>query len=162
MNALLVALLQMLRLRSGPQDLPSSWVLSGALIGAYLAVGVFTGHTLGGEDAVFRSLAINALQIFAVVAMLQVRRTPERLAQTLAALSGTGIILSLIAFGFLLQADPDVNQPLLALAWFVVFGWSLLVDAHIYRHALSIKLSTGVLVAVLLLAVSYVFIEVAF
>lgn len=162
MNSLIRTLSQLLRLRGGPQDLPASWALTGMLLAAYLALGMYTGQVLGGEDAVARSLAINVLQVAAVAAMLRVRRHPERLAQTLAGLAGTGIMLGALAFVFLLQADPEVNQPLLGLAWFAVFIWSLAVDAHIYRHALSIKFSTGVLVAVLLLAVTYVFVEVAF
>ncbi len=162
MNGLLTNLLLMLRMRTGPQDLPSSWSLAAVLLAAYLALGMYTGQSLGGDDAVIRSLAINALQIFAVAAMLRVRKFPERLAQTLAALAGTGIILGGLAFLFLSQANPEINQPLLGLAWFAIFAWSLAVDAHIYRHALAISLSQGVLVSVLLLAASYVFVEVTF
>lgn len=123
---------------------------------------MYSSQVLNDDDAVFRSLAINALQIFAVAAMLQIRRVPERLAQTLAALAGSGFILGVVAHLLLLQANPEVNQPLLGLAWFAVFIWSLVVDAHIYRHALATSMSIGMLVAVLLLAVTYVFVEVAF
>jgi hypothetical protein len=142
--------------------MPSSWGVAGGVVAVYVAVGMYTGQSLAGEEAVFRSLAINALQLFAVAAMLHVRKFPERLPQTLTALAGTGIILGLLAFGFLLQADPEVNQPLLGLAWFGIFSWSLMVDAHIYRHALAISLSLGLLVTVLLLAASYVLVEVMF
>ena len=63
-------------------------------------------------------------------------------------------------FVLLLQSDPEINQPLLGLAWFGIFIWSLAVDAHIYRHALAISMSLGMLVTVILLAASYVFVEV--
>ncbi|NND58584.1 MAG: hypothetical protein HKN57_15160 [Xanthomonadales bacterium] len=162
LNRLLPSLLLMLRLRSGPQDLPGSWSLTGMLLAVSFGMGMYIGHTLGGENAVARSLAINMLQVVAVVAMLQLRRMPERLPQTLSALAGTGIILGALAFGLLMQADPEVNQSLLGLAYLALVGWSLAVDAHIYRHALSINLSGGVLVAVMLLALSYIFSEVVF
>ena len=162
MNVVLTHLLLMLRLRSGPQELPSAWSLTTMLLAASLGMGMYIGHTLGGENAVARSLSINILQVFAVIAMLQVRKVPERLPQTLSALAGTGIILGGLAFVLLLQADPSVNQPLLGLAYFALVGWSLAIDAHIYRHALSINRSAAVLVAVLLMAVSYVFSEVVF
>jgi hypothetical protein len=162
MNALLTHLLLMLRLRSGPQELPSSWSLAAMLLAVSLGMGIYIAHTLGGENAVARSLAINILQVFAIIALLQVRKLPERLPQTLSALAGTGIILGALAFLLLLQADPTVNQPLLGLAYLGLVGWSLAVDAHIYHHALSISRSVAVLVAVLLLAVSYVFSEVVF
>ena len=162
MNAVLANLMLMLRLRSGPQELPSAWSLTVILLVSSLGMGMYIGHTLGGENAVARSLAINILQIFGVIMLLGLRKMPERVPQTLSALAGTGIILGLLAFLLLLQADPAVNQPLLGLAYLGLVGWSLAVDAHIYRHALSINMSLAVLVSVLLLAVSYVFSEVVF
>ena len=50
----------------------------------------------------------------------------------------------------------------LALFWFAIFGWSLAIDAHILRHALSVSMSTGVLIAVVLLAATYMVLEFAF
>jgi hypothetical protein len=155
-------LLLLLRLRAGPQDLPASWGLALLLLAAYTALGIYSGQALGGEDAVARSLAINAVQVFAVVALLQLRKFPERIPQTLSALAGAGLILGGIAYALLAQADPGEHHPLLPLAWFGIFIWSLVVDAHIYRHALSVSLAQGVLVAVLVLAASYMLIESLF
>ena len=59
-------------------------------------------------------------------------------------------------------ADPGRNQPVMALFWFAIFAWSLVVDAHIYRNALSVTMAQGLLVAVLLMAASYVMIELLF
>jgi hypothetical protein len=162
MGRLLTSLLLMLKLRSGPQDLPQSWALAALLLSVSFGMGMYIGQTLGGENAVARSLALNMLQVVAVIVLLQVRKLPERMPQTLSALAGTGIILGALAFGLLLQADPEVNQPLLGLTYLLLVGWSLAVDAHIYRHALAINMSAGVLVAVMLLAVSYIFSEVFF
>lgn len=162
MNSLAANLLLLLRLRSGPQDLPPGWPVSAVLLAAYLGLGIYTARALGGEDAILRSFATGVLQVFAVTVMLRFRGFPERLPQTLSALCGTGIILGLLAHLLLLQANPEVNQPLLGLVWFAIFIWSLLVDGHIYRHALAASLPQGVLVAVLLLAASYVFVETAF
>jgi hypothetical protein len=162
LNALVVNLFQLLRLRAGPQDLPAAWSLTVVLLALHVGLGLYSSQVLSDDDAVFSSLAINVMQVVAVAAMLHVRRVPERLAQTLSALAGSGLILGVIAHLLLLQADPEVNQPVLGLAWFAIFIWSLVVDAHIYRHALATTMSIGMLVAVLLLAVSYVFVEVAF
>ena len=46
--------------------------------------------------------------------------------------------------------------------WFGIFIWSLAVDANIFRHSLSVTLPQGVLVAVMLLAASYLLIESTF
>lgn len=162
MNSLFSTLLQLLRLRAGPQDLPSSWTVATGLLALYVALGMYSGQALGVGNAVARSLAINVLQVVAVAVMLRLRGFPERLPQTISALAGTGVLLGLLAHVLLLQANPEVNQPLLGLGWFAVFIWSLVVDAHIYRNALAVSLSVGVLIAVLLMAVSYVFAEAAF
>jgi len=162
MSAVLVRLLLLLRLRTGPQDLPGSWSLTLLLLAGYIGLGIYSARALGGEDAVPRSLTINALQIIVVIALLQLRRFPERVPQTLSALAGAGILLGALAHALLAQADPAVEQPLLPLAWFGIFIWSLVVDAHIYRHALAVSMPQGVLVAVLLLAAGYMLIEVLF
>jgi hypothetical protein len=162
MNTLFNNLSGILRLRNGPQDLSSSWTICLGLAAGYLMLGIFTGQRLGDGDSAAASLAVAALQFSAVAVMLMVRKFPERLPQTLSALSGVGIVFTILSFLFLSQADPDKQQPALAMAWFAVFFWSLIVDAHIYKNALSITRAQGMLIAVLLLASSYVLIEFAF
>jgi hypothetical protein len=68
----------------------------------------------------------------------------------------------LLALMLLVQLDPANPQPNVALAYLGLFVWSLLVDGHIYRHALSIKMSLGVLVAVLIFAANFLIMRVAF
>lgn len=167
MNGLPSIFVGLLRLRTGPQDLPYSWTLTVMVIAAYLGEGLYTGYQLGnqlGDDsAALKNLVATVLQFSAVVAMLFVRGYQERLAQTLCALAGTAVILDLLAFPFLLQADPGQrNQFVLALIYFGIFFWSIAVAANIYRHALSVNMSQGVLIAVLIIAASYVLMEAAF
>lgn len=162
MNQVVHTVAGILRLRAGPQDLPYSWTLTVVLVAAYLGMGIYTGKALGDENAAATSLAVASLQYAAIAVMLFLRRHPERLAQTLAALAGTGIIIGTLLYLFLAQADPDRQQPVLALAWFSLFFWSLVVDGHIYRHAMSITMPQGILVAVLLLAATFVLVEFTF
>lgn len=162
MNALFHTVAGILLLRSGPQDLPYSRNLTVLLVAAYLALGIYTGKQLGDENAAATSLAISTLQFAAVAIMLYLRKHLARLPQTLAALAAAGIIIGALSYLVLSQADPGQQQPVLAMAWFAIFIWSLLVDGHIYRHALSITMAQGVLIAVLLLAATYVAVEFAF
>lgn len=162
MSELLSTLAGILRLRLGPQDLPASWNLTVLLVAVYLGLGMFSGRQQGDEQAAATVLAVTALQYAAVTLLLYLRRHPERLPQTLCALAGTGAILGLLSFMILSQADPAQEQPVLALAWFSVFFWSLVVDGHIYRHALSITMPQGLLVAVLILAASFILVEFIF
>ena len=152
----------MLRLRSGPQELPASWPLMVLMVSAYLVQNLITGQQLEDDQAVSKSLVALSLQIFVLTGLLYWRRSIERFPQTLSALAGVGIVFNAITWILLAQSDPAANQPMLALSWFAVFIWSLFVDAHIYRHALSVPLAMGMLITVLTLAASYLLIEMLF
>ena len=151
-----------MRLRGGPQDLPSSHWLTIGLLGAYLVQNLVTGSQLDDQNAAAKSLLAITLQVVALTGLLYWRRHMERFAQTLSALAAVGIVFNSATWVLLTQSDPAVNQPALAMIWFGIFFWSLFVDANIYRHALSVTLSIGVLISVLLLAVSFSLIEMLF
>lgn len=162
MNGMLMNLIQLLRLRGGPQNVPASWVLMIILLTVYLVQNLVTGQQLEDQNAAAKSLLAVSLQIFVLAGLLFWRKHLERFAQTMSALAAMGIFFNMLTWGLLSMSDPAVNQPLLALLWFAVFIWSLFVDAHIYRHALSVPFSVGMLVTVLILAASYVLIELLF
>jgi hypothetical protein len=162
MNGILMNLAKMLRLRGGPQDIPASWSLTIFLIAAYLVQNLITGQQLEDDNAAAKSLIAICLQLIVLTGLLYWRRHMERFAQTLSALAAVGIVFNTITWALLTQSDPATNQPVLAMIWFSVFIWSLFVDANIYRHALQVSLSIGVLISVITLAVSYSLIEMFF
>ena len=162
MNGLLMNLALILRLRSGPQNLPASWPLMILLLAAYLAQNLITGQQLDDQNAAAKSLLAIGLQVVVLTGLLSWRKHIERFAQTLIALAAVGIFFNAVTWALLSLSDPTVNQPILAMAWFALFIWSLFVDAHIYRNALSVPFSIGMLVTVLVLAASYVLIEMVF
>ena len=152
----------MMRLRSGPQDLPARTPLAAALAIAWLAQGLLTDRALDQANSPLRSVLAIAVQFGAIAALLNLRQQAARIPQTISALAGTGIIFGLLALLLLVQLDPANPQPNIALAYLGLFVWSLLVDGHIYRHALSIKMSLGVLVAVLIFAANFVLMRAVF
>jgi hypothetical protein len=162
MTNLLMNLARMLRLRGGPQHLPASWPLMIFLLSAYLVQNLVTGQQLQDEDAAAKSLLAICLQVVVLTGLLIWRKHPERFAQTMSALAAMGVIFNVITWALLSMSDPTSNQPILALVWFAVFIWSLFVDAHIYRNSLSVPFAIGMLVTVLILAASYVLIEMFF
>jgi len=162
MNGVLINLAQILRLRSGPQNLPASWPLMVILLSAYLVQNLVTGQQLDDPNAAAKSLLAICLQIAVLTGLLIWRKHPERFAQTMIALASVGIVFNAITWALLSMSDPTSNQPVLALTWFGVFIWSLFVDAHIYRNSLSVPFAIGMLVTVLILAASYVMIEMVF
>ncbi len=155
-------LAKMLRLRGGPQNLPTSWPLAVLMITAYLLQNLITGQQLEDDHAAAKSLAAIGLQISVLAGLLYWRRCMERFPQTLSALAGVGIVFNSITWFLLSQSDPATDQPVLVMGWFAVFIWSLFVDAHIYRNALSVPLAMGMLITVLVLAASYILIEMLF
>jgi hypothetical protein len=162
MNGILISVAKLMRLRGGPQDFPASWVVTLFLISAYLVQNLITGQQLDDENAAAKSLVAISLQVLVLTGLLYWRRHMERFSQTLSALAAVGIVFNAITWALLTQSDSTVNQPTLAMVWFAVFIWSLFVDANIYRHALSVQLSIGMLITVLSLAASYVLIEFMF
>jgi len=162
MGPVLLRLTDMLRLKSGPQHLPAGWPVAIALSLAYIAEGFIADQILGEPETAPRSLLSISVQFLVVAALLNLRGQGIRLPQTLSALAGVGLIFGLMSIVLIYQAVPGQDQPLLALVWFGVFLWSLAVDAHIYRVALSITMSSGVLVAVMIFACNFFLIQAVF
>jgi hypothetical protein len=152
-------LLEIMRLRSGPQDLPAGWGISFLLAVLYMLEGLMADYMLSEADAAPRSLVSVSIQFLAIAALLRLRRFSVRLPQTITALSGTGLVFGALSIALALQASAESVQPLLVLVWISAFVWSLVVDAHIYRRALSINMNLGILVAVLIFALNFVVLE---
>lgn len=162
MGYILNRLMDMLRLRSGPQDMPFGWALAIILTFAYIVEGFVADYMTGDPSTAPRSLLAISVQFLITAVLLTSRGKGSRLPQTISALSGVGLLFGLASILLLSLADPAKNQPGLALIWFGVFLWSLAVDAHIYRRALSITMSSGVLIAVLIFAVNFTLIQALF
>lgn len=161
-RAVFMNVASLLFLRGGPQHMPASWPFTALLLAVYVVQNLLTGQQLEDDAAGAKSLVAISLQILVVAGLLRWRHFQARFAQTLGSLVAAGIVFNAITWVLLNQSDPAQPQPLLALAWFGVFLWSLFVDAHIYRHALAVSLSQGMLVTVMTLAASYIFIDLLF
>lgn len=158
----ILVLLDMLRLRTAPQDVPPGWLFAVATTIAYIAQGFVADQSFGESDGAPRSLLAVAVQLTVIALLLKARNFSARLPQTLTALAGTGFIFGLVSLLILSRVDPERPQPDLALFYLLLFGWSLVVDAHIYRHALSIKMSIGVLLAVLIFGANFMLLTAVF
>jgi len=162
MGRIILNLLEMLRLRSGPQQMPAGWLLTAGLSFAYIYQGFVAERIVGDSDSGPRSLVAIGVQFGVIALLLNLRNFQARLAQTLSALAGTGLIFGLVSLLILTRIDPGKPQPDLALMYLILFGWSLAVDAHIYRQALSIKFGQGLLMAVLIFAANFVLLKTLF
>ncbi|HKX56484.1 MAG TPA: hypothetical protein VJN01_10290, partial [Xanthomonadales bacterium] len=145
MTALLQQLLRIIVLRSGPQDLPAGWSMAALMVLVYVALGMLADSMLQLGNSSLRSLFSIALQIIAISLLLQLRGYSQRLPQTIAAAAGTGSLFGLMSIVMLAQSSGGALPAGMATLWLGLFIWSLIVDAHIYRSALSITMSLGVL-----------------
>lgn len=156
------SVLNMMRLRSGPQDLPASRALTVVLALTYVSQGFIAGSVLGEPDSAPRTILAIAVQFGVVLALLNMRNQQSRVEQTISALSATGFIFGMISIAILSRLQPGETNPDIALFYLALFVWSLIVDAHIYRHAFSFKMSMGVLVSVSIFATNLVLLQMVF
>ncbi len=121
---------------------------------AYVAVS-FALALPGYPSAVALQMAgvdLLLLVVFATAPLYLLNKT-ARIGQTLTALAGSGALLGLLALPVIRVLfegqDGSGVPPFAAMVWLILFGWSLLVVAHIMRHALSVAFAVGLGVAVL-------------
>jgi hypothetical protein len=162
MSRFILKLLEMMRLRSGPQEMPAGWMHAAVLIAAYIAQGFYADQSLDEADNAPRSLLAITVQFSVITALLNFRNLSLRVPQTLAALAGKGFIFGILSLLILAQVVSGKSQQNLAYLYLGLFAWSLAVDAHIYRHALSIKMSIGVLLAVMIFAANFMLLKTVF
>ena len=153
---LLLAYLDMLRFRTGPQDLPASGTFTLIVVAIYVGSGLVAGTVLEEQGYAGRVLLAIGVQFTAIGLLLRIKALSKRLPQTIAALSGTGFLFGLMSLYLLSLINVEQPQPGLAGLYLLLFLWSLAVDGHIYRHALSSKMGIGVLVAVTVFTINLV------
>lgn len=153
-------------LKGGPQDLPASKFLAIATSIVYTVLSViFNLDRLAFPTAFAAGVVDFALMAGLSYLLLWVRLLSDRWLQTITALVGSGIILTLFALGIeygLLAMAPESPDPTMpASAGSLLFGllglaqivWSAVIITHILRHALS----TNILLAAAFTAV-YVYV----
>ena len=140
------------RLKSNPQDLPKARYLLIAVIFAGIIVDSFSSSILLPKLTALEIINIviiyNILLLSAVYFLLKLLGYTERAVQTLTAIAGSGLFISLV----LLPALLTLNSAVKSFVFLILIDniWRIVVNAHIFRHSLSI----GLLMA-MILSVSY-------
>ena len=139
-----VTLLKICLLRANPQDLPTSTALTALALAVYGAVDVVSAlATVPLMRAIQFALVDTFLLGTFTHLTLNLRRLSPRLRQTLTALAGCGVLLSipaLVLTGSIGSATPSV-------LWVPLLLWFVAVYGHILRHALDIRLPIGIAAA---------------
>ncbi|MFQ5642472.1 MAG: hypothetical protein ACE5FQ_02120 [Thiogranum sp.] len=150
----LMSWLEQCLLRRAPQADPVSLAALGGALLAYLVMDLLQARASSGWPT---SLAMTVLDTLVMIlfswSVLRLTKKTARYPQTLTALAGTGAVLGLIGLPLVRQAaqlqSGEGPTGALVLGWLMLLVWSVTVQAHIYRHALSARYAAGLLIAIL-------------
>jgi len=133
MTALLQLFINLCRLRSTPQDLPTSHFLMMLTAAGYFLVGLAVSLLEPVDTLMLAALAWLSLWI--------IGKTP-RFTQTYTALAGTGVLFGLLGWPLItfLQGLPEGQGSSLSLLLLGLIIWNIMVIGHILRHALGIMM----------------------
>ena len=157
MKALLLAFFDICRLRRAPQDIPASPHLLALSVTAYALLScLLQGLSEPVDLAVSSALLEIAVLMLFVQCLLLLKGRPARWMQTMTALAGAGIILSLIALPLSLFAGVGSGAALveynLAITLLLMLaGWGVVVMGHVLRHALETHAALAFMLALVYL-----------
>lgn len=154
-------LIALLILKAMPQDLPYSAQLTLKLVAGYVFSGIVVLQATLNPDGLIQGLLLGLLiQLVFTYVILQALNHPARFLQTLCAILGVGILFNLLSWPVLAMlsdgAASDTMKSSLSLMFLMIMSWEVLVKAHIYKHALEIKMFSA-----LALSFSLFFISIA-
>ena len=150
-------------LRRGPQDVPAAPALLRLCILAYLGTGFAALMPGVGAAYPLRSLLLTLADLALLAGMtysvLRALGHSTRLAQTLTALTGCGTLLQLVALPLGIWFDQasttQANAELPFILWLLLLLWSIVITAHILRHAFTVSFGIGLAYAFAYLFVSW-------
>lgn len=151
-------------LRRAPQEDPLSWRALAAALSAYVFVGLWqAAYALDRLTVAAITLTEAAVMGGFTALVLFLAGRSLRLGQTLTALAGTGALLGLVGW-LLVSGEGGVQEPsgLLVLGRLAWLAWTVAVQAHIFRHALSTRYGFGLMLAGLHTVLIIVVVETLF
>lgn len=154
-------LLSLLILKSAPQDLPYSPGLIVQLVLAYILSGIMVLQTTLAPDDLFSGLLLGLLIHYVFTySVLRALDKSARFVQTFCAILGISILFNLLSWPvFSVLSDETTQEAIkssMSLIFLLIISWEVLVKAHIFRHALEMRMFSA-----LALSFSLFFISIA-
>lgn len=137
--------------RKGPQDVPASiGLLKICMLGYALSNVLVLLLNTPAEVAILQVVVDLVLLVGFLYLALRWCQHPRRFTQTLSALAGIGMLMSVLALPLMIwivgqDADGDIVLPSLFLLGLI--AWSIAIMAHILRYALDTPVWVGTLCA---------------
>jgi hypothetical protein len=161
-KVLFLAFFDICRLIKRPQDIPESKNLLTLCLTIYGLLSILLASlTQVADKAILAGVVEVVLIMIFSLALLQTSGKSSRWTQTVTALAGTGIIVSIIAFpiyiligvGELNELEMSTGQNIGLLLLAVLACWNIAIMGHILRHALEVNF-----IFAMLLAITYIWI----
>jgi hypothetical protein len=138
-------LLSLLFLKSAPQDLTYSSRLMLQFAVAYVFSGIIVLQTTLNPDDMFAGILLGFfVQYIFTYLVLQALNRRSRFLQTFCAILGVGILFNLLSWPvFSVLSDASISEAVktsMSLVFLMLISWEVLVKAHIFRHALEMKM----------------------
>lgn len=141
------------RIKAGPQDLPKGHnlliaaVLAGILVDSFASSILIT--KLAALDIVQIVIVYNVLLLVAIYFLLRLIGYSERAIQTVTAIAGSGLLISLVLLpGLIMMSFAAEGAKSFAIFILIDNVWRIAVNAHIFRHALSVSLLMAMIISV--------------
>lgn len=166
-KVLFLAFFDICRLQKRPQDIPASKNLLTLCLLIYTLFSI--GLVMLSDEPLDRAIAASLLEIGLIMAftqaLLQIRGKTERWVQTITALSGTGVVLSLFALPVYILlslngGNETNNNPIYAFGLLILAGlalWNIFIMAHVLRHALEVNMMSGIILAIIYIWIIFSF-----
>ena len=154
-------ILALMVLKSAPQDLPYSPQFTVQLAVAYVLSGIVVLRTTLNPDDMLAGVFLGFIvQYVFTYFVLQALNKAARFVQTFCAVLAVGFLFNLLSWPvFAVLTDESISDALkssMSLAFLLIISWEVLVKAHIFRHALEMRMFSA-----LALSFSLFFISVA-
>ena len=140
-------------LKARPQDIEYNLSQCGVVVLLYLFSGILVlGNSTQIDIAIYSMLLDAAVLISFSAGCLILLQLKARVVQTFVALFGTGVVFHFLAWPIIEQLSvsdiTDSNKSTLSLMFLMLLSWQILVNAHIYRNALSINMTKAVVLSI--------------
>lgn len=154
-------LLSLLILKTAPQDLSYSLHYTVRLAVVYIFSGLIVLQTTLAPDDILAGMMLGlAIQYMFTYSVLRGLNRSARMMQTFSAILGVGILFNLMSWPiFAVLSDEMATETMkssMSLLFLLLISWEVLVKAHIFKHALEMKMFSA-----LALSLSLFFISVA-
>jgi hypothetical protein len=157
--SVLQKILAMLLLKSAPQDLPYSPQFPVQMALVYVFSGVLVLQTTINPDDLLGGLLLSlATQFLFTYIVLGALDKAARFVQTMSAILAVSIMFNLLSWPvFIIITDSTASESLkstMSLLFLFIMSWEVLVKAHIFRHALEMRMFSALALSFSLLFIS--------